>query len=76
VVTITNLARHLRTLGEAGTVTTKTLTTLSIADRGVQYLFIGNAIDHSGNGCGKWDPNTDMVHLLQNTIWLKRMFFA
>jgi hypothetical protein len=42
-------ANHLRTWGEAGTVKTKITATSKIADRGVQCMFIGYALDHDGD---------------------------
>jgi hypothetical protein len=42
-------AQYLRTWSEAGTVKTKTKTTPKIADRGVQWMFIGYAKDHAGD---------------------------
>ena len=42
-------AKHLRTWGEAGTVKIKTDTTPKLADRGVQCMFVGYAVDHPGD---------------------------
>jgi hypothetical protein len=51
-------ANHLCTWGEAGTVKVKTKATPKIADRGVQCMFIGYAIDHTGDTYQMWDPAT------------------
>jgi hypothetical protein len=51
-------ARHLRTWGEVGTVKTKSLATPKLADRGLQCMFVGYALDHSGDCYRMWDPNT------------------
>jgi hypothetical protein len=69
-------AQHLRTWGKAGTVKTKTKTTPKIADRGVQYMFIGYAKDHEGDCCQMWNPKTSGVHSTRDIIWLRRMFYA
>ena len=70
-----NFAKHLRTWGEAGTVKIKTKSTPKIADRGAQCMFVGYALDHSGNTYRMWDPITGGVHTSRDVIWLKRMFF-
>jgi hypothetical protein len=69
-------AHHLRTWGGAGTVKTKTKTTLPIADRGVQCMFIGYAKDHEGDCYQMWNPKTEGVHTTRDVIWLRRMFYT
>jgi hypothetical protein len=68
-------AENLRTWGEAGTVKLKTLATPKIADRGVQCMFVGYALDHAGDVYRMWDPNTSRVHTTCDVIWLCRMFY-
>jgi hypothetical protein len=66
---------HLRTWGEAGTVKLKTQGTPKVADRGVQCMFVGYALHHTGDTYRMWDPRTNRVHITRDVIWLKRMFF-
>jgi hypothetical protein len=68
-------ANHLRMWGEAGTVKLKTIATPKIADRGVQCMFVGYALDHAGDVYRMWDPNTSRVHTTRDVIWLRRMFY-
>ena len=69
-------AKHLRTWGEAGTVKTKIKATSKIADRGVQCMFVGYALDHDGDCYRMWNPETDGVHTTRDIIWLRRMYFS
>jgi len=68
-------ANHLRTWGEAGTVKTKTDTTPKLADRGVQCMFVGYALDHAGDCYRMWNPVTKRVHESRDVIWMHRMFY-
>jgi Reverse transcriptase (RNA-dependent DNA polymerase) len=68
-------AKHLRTWGEAGTVKIKTKTTPKLADRGVQCVFVGYALGHSGDTYRMWDPKTGGVHVTRDVIWLRRMYY-
>ena len=70
-----SFAQHLRTWGEAGTVKIKVKATPKIADRGVQCMFIGYALDHTGDTYRMWNPITSGVHETRDVIWLKRMFY-
>jgi hypothetical protein len=63
-------AQHLRTWGEAGTVRTKMKTSSTIADRGVQGMFIGYAKDHEGDCYQVWNPKTEGVHTTRDIVWL------
>ena len=68
-------ASHLRTWGEAGTVKIKTKTTPKLANRGVQCVFVGHALNHPGDCCRMWNKNTRRTHETRDVIWLKRMYF-
>lgn len=68
-------AAHLRTWGEAGTVTVKSKFTPKVNDRGVQCMFIGYSDDHPGDVYRMWNPKTGGVHNSRDVIWLKRMFY-
>ena len=67
---------HLRTWGEAGTVTLRDHKSGKIIDRGVHCMFVGYATDHAGDCYRMWDPTTGRVHLTRDIRWLKRMFFT
>jgi hypothetical protein len=69
-------ADNLRTWGEAGTVTTKTSTTPRVHDRGEQCMFVGYAINHSGDTYRMWNLSTNRVHETRDITWLKRMYFT
>ena len=68
-------AKHLRTWGEAGTVTLKGTFPGKLADRGVQCMMVGYALQHTGDTYRMWDPNTNRIHTTRDIIWLKRMFY-
>ena len=68
-------ADHLRIWGEAGTVKTKTATTPKVADRGVQCLIVGYALNHHGDCYRMWNPKTNYVYETRDVIWLRRMYF-
>ena len=69
-------ADHLRIWGEAGTVKTKTATTPKVADRGVQCLIVGYALNHHGDCYRMWNPKTNYVYETRDVIWLRRMYFS
>ncbi len=71
-----DFAKYLRTWGEAGTVKIKTDTTPKLADRGVQCMFVGYALDHPGDCYRMWNPETKRVHETRDVIWLRRMFYT
>jgi len=68
-------SKHLRTWGEAGTVTLKSKATPKIADRGMHCMFIGYATDHDGDCYRMWNPKTNRVHETRDVVWLRRMFY-
>jgi hypothetical protein len=68
-------AANLRTWGEAGTVKVKTTMTPKLADRGVQCMMVGYAVDHAGDVYRMWDPKTNRVHETRDVIWLHRMYY-
>jgi hypothetical protein len=61
--------------GEAGTVKIKTKTKPKLDDRGVQCVFVGYALEHSGNTYRMWDPKTGGIHLSRDVIWLRQMYY-
>ena len=63
-----NIAKHLRTWGEAGMVKTKA--TLKLKNRGEQYMFVGHANNHVGDKHRMWNPETRKVRITQNVTWL------
>ena len=38
-------------------------------------MMIGYAHDHSGDTYRMWDKDTGRVHVLQDVVWLWRMYF-
>jgi hypothetical protein len=48
----------------------KTKVTPKIADQGIQCMFLGYTINHTGNTYQIWDLKT------QDAIWMKRMFYS
>ena len=67
-------AKHLRTWGEAGTVTIPANRKLS--DRGVHCMMVGYSLKHPADCYRMWDPATNGVHLTRDVIWLRRMFYS
>ena len=68
-------AKHLRTWGEAGTVKIKTKTTPKLADRGVQCMMVGYALDHDGDCYRMWNPETNSVYETRDVVWMKWMYY-
>jgi hypothetical protein len=68
-------AKPLKTWGEAGTVKLKIKATPRVADRGVQCMMVGYALNHDGDCYRMWDPKTARVHETRDVTWLHRMFF-
>mmetsp|Transcript_18815 Transcript_18815/g.23344 ORF Transcript_18815/g.23344 Transcript_18815/m.23344 type:complete len:1201 (+) Transcript_18815:436-4038(+) len=67
---------HLRTWGEAGTVTMKVTGTPKIADRGITCMMIGYADNHDGDVYQMLNPKTERVVVTRDVIWLHRMFYS
>jgi hypothetical protein len=67
-------AKHLKTWGKAGTVKLNIKATPKAADREVQCMFVGYAIDHEGDCYRMWDPNTSGIHETRDIVWMRRMF--
>jgi hypothetical protein len=65
-------AKHLKTWGEAGIVKLKIAATPRVADRGVQCMMVGYAIDHEGDCYQMWDLTTKGAHESRDVIWLLR----
>jgi hypothetical protein len=70
-----NFTNHLHTWGEAGTVKVKTKTTPKIEDRGIQCIFVGYALSHTGDTYRMWDPKTGGIHVSRDVIWLNQMYY-
>jgi hypothetical protein len=68
-------AKHLRTWGEAGTVTTKTDTQPAGKDRGVTCLMAGYVSDSTGDTYNMYDPIRNILYRTRDIIWLKRPYF-
>ena len=68
-------AKHLRTWGEAGTVKLKNKMTPKLDDRGKTCMMVGYALQHAGDTYRMWDPNTRLVHVTRDIIWLNKMFY-
>jgi hypothetical protein len=66
---------HLRTWGEAGVVTLTMNMQPKLHDRGLNCMFVGYAMDHSGDVYYMWNPKTNGVHVTQNIVWLNCMFY-
>jgi hypothetical protein len=64
-----NFVEHLQVWGEADTVKMKTGKMPKLADCGVQCIFVGYAIGHSGATCHLWDPYTCCAHVSHDVIW-------
>jgi hypothetical protein len=69
-------ANHLRTWGEAGTVTVKEKMAAKVDDRGKTCMMIGYADDHAGDVYRLWTPVTRAVYISRDVTWLNRMFFT
>jgi hypothetical protein len=69
-------AKHLRTWGEAGTVTIKKKMQPKLIDRGVTCMFVGYAADHEGDCYIMWNPATKRVYTTRDIIWLNRFFYT
>ncbi len=65
---------HLRTWGEAGTVTLKSKTRPKETHKGSLCMFVGHAKRHAGDCCVMWDPHTGGVHTTRDVIWMGKMF--
>ena len=72
---IPNFVKHLRTWGEAGTVKIKDKSTPKVADRGIQCMFVGYALDHAPDCYRMWNPSTNRLMITRDIIWLQRMFY-
>jgi septum formation inhibitor MinC len=70
-----NFTNSLHVWGEAGTVKIKTKTTPKLDDCGVQCMFVGYALGHTGHTYRMWDPKTGDVHVSCDMIWLRQMFY-
>ena len=55
-------AQHLRIFGEAGTMTLKTQLTPKIENRGETCMFIGYALNHTGDTYRMWNPVNGQVY--------------
>ena len=69
-------AKHLRTWGEAGVVTTKTKTTPKLNDRGTTCVFVGYSTDHARDCYDMWNPETGKVYQTHDVIWLRHMYYS
>jgi hypothetical protein len=53
----------------------KTKTTPKIEDCGVQCIFVGYALGHTGDTYRMWDPKTGGIHVSRDIIWLNQMYY-
>ena len=67
--------KDLRTWGESGVVTVKTIATPKVCDRGVTCILAGYAINHASGVYRMWDAETNGVHITRDVLWLRRMFY-
>jgi hypothetical protein len=67
---------HLHTWGESRTVKTKIKTTPKLADRGIQYMFVGHFKDQDGDCFDMYYPKTNSVYTTRDVIWLSRMYYT
>ena len=75
--TISKFAKHLRTWGEAGTVTIWYKMQPKLEDRGITCVFVGYAVNHEGDCYLKWNPTRTMrVYTTRNIIWLNQFYFT
>ena len=68
--------KHLRTWGEAGTVTIKSKMQPKLKDRGVQCMFVGYSMDHDGDVYRMFNPATSRIVTTRDVIWMRRMYYA
>jgi hypothetical protein len=67
---------HLRTFGEAGTVTIKNrIMHPKSADRGVTRMFLGYSSQHPSGTYRMWNHETNGVHVTRDVTWLQRLYF-
>jgi hypothetical protein len=53
----------------------KTDKTPKLANRGVQCVFVGYLLGHSGDTYRMWNPVTDGIHQTRDVIWLQQMYY-
>jgi hypothetical protein len=68
-------AKHLRTWGEAGTVTLREKVHPKEKNKGVMCMFVDYAEHHAGDCYEMWDPKTARVHKTRDITWLHHMFY-
>ena len=69
------ITEHLKTWGEAGTVTIKSKLHPKSKDRGIVCMKVGYADNHPPDCYRMYDPNTKRVHVTRDVIWLRRMYY-
>ena len=69
-------ASHLRTWGEAGTVTLAQKKHPKEKNKGVICMNIGYCMEHAGDTYRMWDRKTGGVHETRDVTWLRRMYFS
>ena len=70
-----NFVPYLKQVGEAGTVKLKDKATPRVGDRGLTCIYMGPALDHSGDTYRMWSPKTGRVHQTRDVTWLNRMYY-
>ena len=66
----------MRTVGEAGTVTTKNNMTPKLNEKGVTCMFIVYSLFHDGDFYHMVDPLTGTVYHTRDVTWLCRMYYT
>jgi hypothetical protein len=74
--TIPKFASHLRTWGEAGTVTIRHKMQPKIEDCRITCVFVGYAVNHEGDCYLMWNPTTMRVFTTRDVIWLNRFYYS
>jgi hypothetical protein len=72
---VPKFANHLRTWGEAGTVTIRHKMQPKLEDRGMTCVFVGYAVDHEGDCYLMWNPTSKGVYTTRDIIWLNRFYY-
>ena len=72
--TVPKFAKHLRTWGEAGTITLKSDSTPKPKDRGVHCIFVWYSLIHDGDCCQMKNIDTSRVYDTRDVVWLQRMY--
>ena len=67
--------RHMRTLGESGTVTIKSKINPKLHDKGVSCMFVGHAENYDRDCYETWYETTNRCLKMRDVVFLHRMYY-